>query len=271
MSPSDVSLITENYNFHSHTQYCDGRAPMEVMTEAAIDAGLLHYGFTPHSPVCCESGCNMSYESVKSYFEEVNRLKEVYGDRIKIYTSMEIDFLSKDFGPHIDYFQRLPLDYRLASVHFVPNYDGIPIDCDGRFQRFKQRLHEEFYDDIRYVVEKFFEHTLIMIEMGGFDILGHFDKIAHNASLAQPGIEEESWYESLIDDVISKSKYANLAIEVNTKAYNEYKRLFPSEKWLNKVLDAKLKIIVNSDAHYPDKINSGRNEAFEIIRNINRR
>lgn len=268
MSFLDVVLSTNDYNFHSHTQYCDGRASMKKMTQAAIDAGLSHYGFTPHSPIACESGCNMSYDSVRYYVDEVKRLREFYGEQIQLYTSMEIDFLSRDFGPHIDYFQDLSLDYRLASVHFVPNYDGVPIDCDGRFERFRQRLHEEFHDDLRYVVEKFFEHTLTMIELGGFDVLGHFDKIAHNASLAQADIEEQSWYSAYIDDVISKSKYANLAIEVNTKAYVEHGRLFPSTRWLEKVLSAGLTVVVNSDAHYPEKIDSGRKEAFQIIKEL---
>ena len=57
---------------------------------------------------------------------------------------MEIDFVSRDFGPHIDYFQRLPLDFRLGSVHFVPTQDGVWLDCDGRFERFAGYLRDGF-------------------------------------------------------------------------------------------------------------------------------
>ncbi|WP_438638020.1 hypothetical protein [Muribaculum gordoncarteri] len=32
----------------------------------------------------------MSHDSVKAYLDEVTRLKEVYGDRISLYASMEI-------------------------------------------------------------------------------------------------------------------------------------------------------------------------------------
>ena len=42
---------TDNYNFHSHTQFCDGRAPMETMVNAAIGEGFRHWGFSPHSPI----------------------------------------------------------------------------------------------------------------------------------------------------------------------------------------------------------------------------
>ena len=40
---------THNYNFHSHTQFCDGRADMETMARAAVACGMEHYGFSPHS------------------------------------------------------------------------------------------------------------------------------------------------------------------------------------------------------------------------------
>ncbi len=268
MNVQSITCQTDLYNLHSHTHFCDGKASMQEIAEAAHRVGMLHLGFTPHSPIACHSTCNMVREAVDPYLSEIARLRDIHGEQMQVWQSMEIDYLSRDFGPHIDYFQRLPLDYRLASVHFVPNYDGIPIDCDGRYERFSQRLKEEFRGDIRYVVEKFFEHTLTMIELGGFDILGHFDKIARNASQASPGIEEESWYEALIDDVISHAISAQVAIEVNTKAYDEHKRFFPSQRWMDKVIASGLPIVVNSDVHHPDKVNAGRNEALKLIRSL---
>ena len=103
---SAIISTTDRYNFHSHTQYCDGRASMEEMVKAAIDDGFEHWGFSPHSPVPIESPCNMSHDSVKSYFDEVTRLKEVYGDRISLYASMEIDYLGAEWGPSNPYFDR---------------------------------------------------------------------------------------------------------------------------------------------------------------------
>ena len=43
----------------------------------------------------------------------------------------------------------------------------------------------------RHVVDTFYSHTLAMIEAGGFDMIGHFDKIGFNASYFQKGIEEK--------------------------------------------------------------------------------
>ncbi|MDE5869231.1 MAG: histidinol-phosphatase [Muribaculaceae bacterium] len=267
---------TEIYNYHSHTQYCDGRAPMVDMAAAALEEGMEIWGFSPHSPVTVESKCNMSREDVPLYIDEAARIKEKYTGRMKILTGMEIDFLSPDFGPHIDYFQNLPLDYMIGSVHFVPNQDGIPLDCDGRFERFSSYLKDGYDGDLRYVVEKYFEQVLIMIERGGFDILGHLDKIAGNATLADPSLEDQGWYNALVDDVIRNAKDKELIIEINTKSFLDKHRFFPSRRYWPLLIDRSKgetpeallhkNILFNSDTHYPEKVNLGRMEAIDIFK-----
>lgn len=267
MSIDIASLVKRerNYVLHSHTQFCDGHADMSVMAEAAAKSGLRVYGFTPHSPVPVESPCNMRLEDVPAYLSEADRLRERYLPSMQILKSMEIDFLSPDFGPHIDYFQNLPLDYLLGSVHFVPTKEGVPVDCDGRYSRFEQNLKQAFGGDLRYVVEKYFEQVLTMLERGGFGLLGHFDKIAGNASSADPEIENQGWYEALIDDVISHAVSADVVVEINTKAIIDRKRHYPAQRWWRKIMEAGLPIAVNSDAHDPAKINIGRDETFRLL------
>lgn len=38
------------YTFHSHTEFCDGRAQMEAFARRAVADGFTHYGFTPTPP-----------------------------------------------------------------------------------------------------------------------------------------------------------------------------------------------------------------------------
>ncbi len=152
---SNIVSTTDRYNFHSHTQFCDGRADMAVMAEAAVKSGMLHWGFSPHSPVPIESSCNMPMDDVAPYVEEVQRLKTVFGSRISLYTSMEIDYLGDDWGPSHSYFDTVPLDYRIGSVHFLPCGDGY-VDVDGRFDSFKIKMERFFDNDIRHVVETFY-------------------------------------------------------------------------------------------------------------------
>ncbi len=254
------------YNLHSHTEYCDGRAQMRAFAAEAVKSGFSHYGFSPHSPVPIDSPCNMAKSKVGNYLAEVDRLRQVYaGSATKFYASMEIDYLNEGWGPANDYFQQLPLDYRIGSVHFVPTRDGIPVDIDGRPERFCNNMHRYFGDDIRYVVETYFEHSVAMVKAGGFDIIGHFDKIGHNASFYAPGIETEQWYETLCDNLVDAIADAGLIVELNTKAYREHRRFFPCERNLRKVLTRGIPIVVNSDAHVPALIDVSRKEAFELL------
>lgn len=269
-------LPTSNlYNYHSHTQFCDGRASMQCMAESAFNTGMEIWGFSPHSPIPVDSGCNMDFNAMDGYIAESCSIKEKYGDKMKILTGMEIDFISSEWGPHVDYFQNLPLDYSIGSIHFVPNQDGIPIDCDGSLENFSRKLKEGFNNDLRYVVERFYEQELLMIECGGFDILGHFDKIAANASGVNPDIESYGWYGVLVDDVIRNARDAGYVFEINTKAIHDRNRFFPAANLWKKLPDEKKgetltsminkKLLVNSDAHYTEKVNLGRNEAFTLL------
>ena len=46
-----IASTCKLYNFHTHTQFCDGHACMEDFVTAAIATHFSHLGFTPHSPI----------------------------------------------------------------------------------------------------------------------------------------------------------------------------------------------------------------------------
>lgn len=267
----DIIESTKDYNLHAHSQFCDGRDYMEDIADAARKAGMRYFAFTPHSPIPLRSSCNMDGERMDEYLMECSRLRDIHYPDMNILTSLEIDGLGTEYGPHIDYFQRLPLDFRLGSVHFVPNQDGVFLDCDGRFERFSQYLKEGYGGDLRYVVEKYFEQVLVMIERGGFDLLGHFDKIAGNAAVADPSLEEQGWYESLVDDVISHVAGTDVVVEINTKAFDQKGRFFPAERWWRKLLEADIPLAIDSDAHYAERVAAGREEAFSRLEILQKR
>lgn len=253
------------YTLHSHTEFCDGRATMEAFARKAVEMGFTHYGFTPHSPVPIESPCNMSEANVSRYLAEVERIRNDYGDRCRFYAGMEIDYLGPQWGPSSPYFQTLPLDYSIGSVHFIPAQDGSPVDIDGHFDSFARKMERNFHGDIHYVVETFYAQSHAMLDAGGFEIIGHLDKIGHNASHYQPGIEDETWYRTLADNLIDHVIASGVIVEINTKAWELHSRLFPSPRLLKQLISANSPIIVNSDAHVPALINAGRDHAYSLI------
>lgn len=266
----NIASKSQHYNFHGHTQFCDGHAAMEDSVVAAIAGGTKHYGFTPHSPIPFDSSCNMSKEDVVAYLEEMKRLDILYGDKIKLYAGMEVDYLDESWGPACSYIRSLPLDFRIGSVHFIPSDTGY-VDVDGRFESFKSKMDRYFANDIKAVVKLFYSQSIKMVEAGGFDIIGHFDKIGHNASHFRPGIESEAWYIAESDRLAECIISSGCIVELNTKAYHQHNhRLFPSERLLRKIVKAGVPVIVNSDAHDPLLIESGRHEAFDLLSRISK-
>jgi len=265
-----INIIGESrrYTFHSHTEFCDGRAQMEAFAREAVSRGFSHYGFSPHSPVPIVSPCNMHRDKVPVYLAEVDRIRKEYGDSVMFFAGMEVDYLGEEWGPSDKYFQDLPLDYTIGSVHFIPSQKGILVDIDGRFESFVRKMKDFFNGDIRYVVETFYSQSIKMVEAGGFDIIGHLDKVGHNASHYCPGIEDESWYRSLADELVDRVIASGVAVELNTKAKAEHGRFFPSYRLLKRLVKAGVPILVNSDAHVPALIDASRDEAFKLLSSI---
>ncbi len=261
-----LALIGNNdlYTLHSHTQFCDGRAPMEEFAKKAAAQGFRVYGFTPHSPVPIESPCNMSFESVPQYKAEVQRLAAQY-PHIKFLTGMEIDYLGPQWGPASDYFRNLGLDFTIGSVHFIPTQEGEMVDIDGKADRFKRNLEEKFHGDLDYVVDTFFAQSQAMVKEDHFDIIGHFDKIKHNAGTIRPDIEETPRYKQLVGDLIDSIIESGVIVEINTKAWTEHHQLFPAQCHWRRLIEAGVPIVVNSDAHFPDRINESRPQALHAL------
>ena len=256
---------TFNYNLHTHTPYCDGRASIEAFVTEAIARGYKYLGFSPHSPIPFESSCNMAAEKVDEYLGEIARLRAAYGQQLHIYAGMEIDYTG-DWGPTAGYFGSVPLDYSIGSVHFIPSFshEGEMVDIDGRYENFKIKMGEHFGGDIEAVVRMFFKQMWSMVESGGFDIVGHLDKIGYNASCYRPGIDREPWYDKLVLDLIDAIMDIGYVIEINTKAWDTKHRFFPSERYFARLKRYGAPVIINSDAHEPALLCAGRDTARNL-------
>lgn len=252
------------YTLHTHTQFCDGRASIRDFVEAAVERNFSLLGFTPHSPIPLESPCNMTETDVKAYLNEISNIKEnTQHTPLEILTGMEVDFLSPSWGAHIDYFQNLHLDYIISSIHFVPTKKHEMIDIDGKYESFQSKLNKYFNNDIDYVAKIYIENTHKMLDLGGFQIVGHFDKISMNGSYFYPELENQNWYQDSIHEIIQHIAEKNYIVEINTKAYELHNRFFPNVQWWPYLLEKKIPVIFNSDAHYPEKINLSREIAMK--------
>lgn len=259
-------------NYHSHCTFCDGRSTPEDFVKFAISHGFRAYGFSSHSPLPFETFWNMSKDDMPEYLAEISRLKEKYADRLEIYTSLEIDYLDETYNPSITYFQELPLDYRIGSIHFLPLSEHLSEDnmvcIDGASADYKAALDRYFDGDIRKLVTRYFDSTLKMIQAGGIDIVGHIDKIYMNGHKCEGFSFDADWYQKPFRATLDLIAEKGLMVEINTKNLIKKQQTFPRKEYLGLLKEMNIPVMVNSDCHYPDLVNDGRKEAFNILKEL---
>lgn len=252
-------------NYHSHCSFCDGRAPMEDFVKAAIAAGFTAYGVSSHAPLPFETKWTLAAGRVPEYLQELERLKAKYDTEIELYAGMEIDYLNEAQNPSISYFEDLPLDYRIGSVHLVYTEEGEIIDTDTTPENFSLLLNKHFHGDLQAMVRKYYASSMRLVESGGFDFIGHADKISFNADYCCAGVTGMEWYKKCRGDLFAVIAEKGIMMEVNTKAFFHKGRFFPGKESFNLIRELKIPVVVNSDAHFPELINAGRREALQAL------
>lgn len=255
-------------NYHSHCSFCDGRAPLEDFIKEAIRQGFTSYGVSSHAPLPYSTPWTMEWEGIPSYLEECARLKTKYASQIEIYAGMEIDYLNEDSNPSVPAFRELPLDYRIGSVHLLYDDLGTIVDVDCSADKFRGIVDQYFSGDLVKVVHLYYQRLQRMVELGGLDIVGHADKMHYNASMYRPGLLDEAWYDSLVSDYFAAIANKGYMLEINTKAFHLLGTFYPNERYFTLFKNLGIPVVVNSDAHYPQKVNDGRPEALKALRRV---
>ena len=253
-------------NYHSHCLYCDGRADMATFARFAVSKGFTAYGYTSHAPLPFPTAWTMEWDRMDDYFSEFQRLKQQYAGRLELYIGLEIDYLNEESHPASACFQQLPLDYRIGSVHLLQDEQGRVVDADLPPDRFAQMVDTHFQGDIEAVVRQYFARADRMLQLGGFDILGHADKVHYNASCYRAHITSEPWYARLVHDHLSEAVSRGYLIEINTKAFRDLGVFYPDVSYFSFLHALEARVVVNSDAHYPERINYGRPEALHALK-----
>jgi len=214
----------------------------------------------------------MSKNDMPEYLAEIDRLKKKYSDRLEIYTALEIDYLDETYNPSVPYFQELPLDYRIGSIHFLPISEHLSeenmVCIDGSFADYKASVERYFEGDIRKLVTRYYDSTLKMIEAGGIDIVGHIDKIYMNGHKCEGFSFDAAWYQEPFRATLDLIAEKGLMVEINTKNLEKKQQLFPRKEYLGLLKEMNIPVMVNSDCHYPDLVNDGREKAFKLLKEI---
>jgi len=260
------------YAFHTHSNFCDGKNTLEQMVIAAINKGFTHYGFSSHAPVPFENNFAIKQEDVQTYLNECRQLKEKYRSKIKLYVSMEFDYIT-DIMEDIDkQAANYNLDYFIGSVHMVKakNSKNMWFIDGSKQQTYDDQLQIAFDGDIRKGVEAFFMQTDAMIRNTKPDIIGHLDKIKmHNNE--RYFSENDIWYEDLVMQTLKTIKESNKTIiEINTRGLYKGRcnDFFPSFKWLKRICQMQIPVTISTDCHNITETDMLFNETLEQLKAV---
>lgn len=114
--PKIINLKSIKGDLHIHTKYSDGTGTIEEMVEKGISLGYEYMGISDHLGNLKVAGA-IDETEFGEYLESIERCKEKYRKKIKIYTSGEVD-INKEGD--LVFNQKLleKLDYVIAAVHY---------------------------------------------------------------------------------------------------------------------------------------------------------
>jgi len=229
---------------------------MRFFVEKAIELQFDHLGFSSHAPISEQYDFTLTEDEIPAYLNEIEYYKKKY-PQLKIFKSMECDYISgvtKDFSYYKDKFD---LDYIIGGVHLVktPNSQDLWFIDGPKREMYDYGVAHFFNHDIKKAVTCFWEQTFEMIETQKFDIIAHLDKIKmHNQE--RFFTEDEDWYLRLVDYAISLIFKKNLIVEINSRGIYRMrcKNFYPSDYIIEKLAKAKVPMVISSDAHRAEEL-----------------
>ena len=247
-------------NFHTHTEFCDGKSCAEEMTERAVELGFSELGFSSHSPLDGEDWC-LTPENFAKYADTVLSLKERYCEKTKIFLGIEQDFMSEKIN--------LPFEYIIGSVHSVETHDGerfVDISLDGVLET----IDKYFGGDAYTYAEAYYDRVGYVVAKTGCDIIGHFDLVTKYIEKVPYLSEDHPRYIAAQDKALDKLLSTNAVFEVNTGAIARGHRTtpYPNARVLQRLREAGKAVVVNSDCHHKDKLDMGIVRATRMMESL---
>lgn len=265
-------------DYHIHTEFSDdSREPMEKQIEKAIELGLQEICFTDHvdygikkdweeGNIEWRDGDGVSYADAKdplanvdypAYFDKIGRMKEIYGDRIRIRQGLEFGVQTITIPQYEKLWNRYggQLDFALLSIHQVDNKEFWTQDFQrGRTQK---EYNEKYYEEILQVIRKF-KHYSVLAHL---DLIIRYDK---------NGVYPFSEVKDIIAEILKTAIADGKGIELNTSSWHYgLADTQPSRDILRLYHDLGGRILtIGSDAHTTRYLADHIRDAQQILREI---
>lgn len=257
--------------YHTHSFYCDGSMWPEDYVKKAIELEFKSIGFSGHAPINLETDWLMKAEDLPKYIEDIKCLKDKYKNDIEVYLGLEIDYIKDVSTPKDEFFRELNLDYHIGSIHFLQcRGKGEYLTVDGSVGEFDELLDKGFNNDIKALVNTYYQNIREMVSECKPDIIGHLDLVKKLNGNNRYFNENEPWYTEEVLKTLNEIECTNCILEVNTggRARGYAEEFYPSDWILKEAFKRNIPVILNADAHNPDSIDAFYEEAVSALKDI---
>lgn len=245
-------------NFHTHTNFCDGKSTVDEIVLCAIEKGFDAIGFSGHGYTdfdlryCMQDTCG--------YIKAVRTAAEKYKDKIQVYTGTEEDIFGET--------DRGQFDYIIGSSHYVKK-DGKYYDVDESYEKINAAIDAFAGDTIAYA-KAYYETFCEYIIRRKPDIVGHFDLLTKFDEKYEPLFLGDKKYEKLSEEYLRYALSSDCIFELNSGAISRGTRKtpYPAENLLYVLKKEKGKVIINSDSHEKNTIDCHFAEMKKLLLDI---
>ncbi len=230
-------------DYHSHTPLClHAEGEPEAFVEQALALGMHAYGIADHAPMPRErepfDNWRMRCDQLPGYLSWIERAREAaHGTGLHILAGLECDWLP-GIEPWVERLRgEYDWDYFIGSVHYLGSGESVDDavfanrcitgSAEGDWYAYWQSLRE-------------------MVRSGLFDIVGHMDLVKiWNRRPAGPLMP---FYEPALAAI----EGSGMVVELNAAGWHKpCAEQYPSEELLGALMERRIPIVLDSDAHRP--------------------
>lgn len=234
-------------NYHMHSLFSDGKAPMEAMMAAAVAAGITHAAATDHHDLLLD---DYRIDDPAAYTATVDRCRQLC-PQLQIARGLEVDYRPETWARMQQQLPLFHLDFILLSLHFIDGVDpAVEAYFEGRTQRQGYRLYLERLAQMLQAVD------------GPF-VLGHITYVSKFISF-QDTVLRYSDYPDELDTVLHLAVEKGFGIEINSSGLRNNAGLLPGVDIVRRYRELGGEILtLGSDCHHVEHVDFGLTEAHE--------
>jgi histidinol-phosphatase (PHP family) len=232
-------------------------ANVDRYLETAERAGITELGFSEHVYRFTQALAiwrhpfwqECALDDLDRYCGFVEEMKSS-GRPVKL--GLEVDFIPGREAQIVELLEGRPFDYVIGSVHFIADR---AVDHDG-YDAWRTSSPDEVWSE-------YFRTLGDAAASGLYDILAHPDLVkVWGAGRPAPAEEPRAFYELALEPIAA----SGIAIEVSTAGLRKpVGEIYPSRELLELTLAAGNPVSLSSDAHEPEHIGHGYEDALALL------